>query len=398
MTKINRLRKFILILLITALVLSTCKLTVPAFALTEAPSVNVDCAVVIDCKTGTETYSKKEGLEIKPGSATKLMTALVAVKEGKWSDTNKSLIKSMLFEGSDSSARTLAKEIGGTEANYCKKMNALAKKIGCKNTKFTSVTGNTSNEEHKSTASDMSKIMTAFFENSKLGDLATVKGKEGKISYDTISASSENKIISNVVVSKKGDTQLVAFASGGVDKKRNEKDSKALLKYGHENYRTYRALSSGKSVGRIKIKGGQKSYTKVYAKKDLYVTLPVEGEESLVKLNVELKENLKAPVKKNTVVGKAQAIEAGVVTSSVDVVVKEDLAVGGPWSKLGISDNMMIVAAFALCLILLIFVAIRIKIRRKKKKIAECKRRQREKEAMRIAMERAEKEKRDWPY
>lgn len=398
MTKINRLKRFVITLLITALVLSASQPTVPAFALTEAPSVNVDSAVVIDCKTGTETYTKKDNIKRNPGSVTKLMTALVAVKEGKLNDTKKSLIKSMLLEGSDSSARTLAKEISGTESNFCKKMNKYAKKLGCKKTNFTSVTGNTSNEKHRSTASDISKIMTAFFDNKQLAKIVDIDGKEGKISYKTISEGNGNKNICNVVLSVKDGTQLAAFAAGGVDHKRNIKDIKKLLKYGHENYRTYHALSSGKSVGRIKIKGGQKSYTKVYAKEDLYVTLPVEGEESLVKLNVELKDDLKAPVKKNSVVGKVQAIEAGAVTSQVDVIVKEELAVGGPWSKLGISDNMMIIAGFALCLVLITFIVIRARIKRKKRKIAERKKRQREKEAMRIAMERAEKQKRDWPY
>jgi D-alanyl-D-alanine carboxypeptidase len=277
-------------------------------------------------------------------------------------------------------------------------MNKLADKIGCKNTKFTSVTGNTSNEKHRTTASDMAKIMTAFFDDSQLASIVSVGEKKNEIAYRTISEGNGNKTVSNVVLSNKSGTQLAVFAVGGVDKKRNAKDSKALLKYGHENYRTYHALSSGESVGRIKIKGGQKSYTKVYAKEDLYVTLPAEGEESLVKLNVELKENVKAPVKKNSVVGKVQTIEAGMVTSQVDVVVKEELAVGGPWSKLGISDNMMIMAGFVVGLILIVFIVVRARIRRKKRKIAERKRKQRELEAMRIAKERAEKQKRDWPY
>lgn len=398
MTRTNRLNRFIYILLVAAVVLSGLFQAVPAFALTEAPSVNVDVAVVVDGRTGTNTYEKNMNTMKRPGSATKIMTALTAARKEKLSDSAKSNIKSMILEGSDSAARTLASDLYGSTDNFCKKMNSLAKELGCKNTKFTSVTGDTASEKHYTTCNDMSIIITAFMKDPQLQSILAFGESEKKTVYKEISKGNNKSIISNVIVATKGDTRLVAFAVGGASSKNNGEDCKRLLDYGFKNYRTYQVLSKGKSLDKIKVKGGKKSYVKVYSKEDLFVTLPAEGEDSLVKTKVELQEDLKAPVKKGTVVGKVQAVEAGSVTSQVDVVVNETVPAGGPWSKIGISDYLMIGICIGLTVLLVMVIVVKARIKKKKRIIAEKKKRKRELEAMRIAMERAEKKKRDWPY
>ena len=96
--------------------------------------------------------------------------------------------------------------------------------------------------------------------------------------------------------------------------------------------------------------------------------------------------------------GKVRAIEAGVVTAEVDLVVTGDIGTGGPWTKVGISDYMLIGIGAALVLLLILVVVIKVKRSRKKKRIAEMRAKKRQEEAMRIALERAEKKRRDWPY
>ena len=98
MTRTNRLNRFIYILLVTAVVLSGLFQAVPAFALTKAPAVNVDVAVVVDSRTGTETYEKNMNTMKRPGSATKIMTALTAARKEKLGDTAKANVKSLILE------------------------------------------------------------------------------------------------------------------------------------------------------------------------------------------------------------------------------------------------------------------------------------------------------------
>ena len=157
-------------------------------------------------------------------------------------------------------------------------------------------------------------------------------------------------------------------------------------------------MAKGEKVGKVKIKGGRSSYCKVVAKEDLYVTLPREGEDSLVKTKLEILKEMKAPVKKGKVIGKLKALEAGEVTAQVEVTTGEDVVTGGPWSKIGISDYMMAIGRAVIILVLIIYISINRKKKRKRMRIEEIKRRRREEEARRIAIEREEKRRRNWPY
>ncbi|MDQ9758813.1 hypothetical protein RFZ45_07745, partial [Acinetobacter baumannii] len=68
------------------------------------------------------------------------------------------------------------------------------------------------------------------------------------------------------------------------------------------------------------------------------------------------------------VVGKVQALEAGEVTAQVNVVVQKAIGKGGPWSKIGISDHMMIIIVIAVVVIFIAISVIKAKIRRRKRK------------------------------
>lgn len=400
MIKESKFGKFICILLMMIMVLSVFTQAVPVFALTEDPLLDAEIASVTDCKTGAVVFSKEGDVQKNPGAATKLMTAVVAADKGALTDTAKSQIKSMLLENNDKSAEQLATDTYGSSENFIKAMNEKAAAIKCSKTKFASVTGSTDSKEHYTTAKDMGLIIKAFMSNDELSKLLTLgEAEKDKIKYCEILKSDDKaSTFVSVILGVKDDSEFISFALGGATAAGNLEDGKTILQFGLKNYRTYHALSKGKSAGKIKIKGGQKSYIKVYAKDDLYITLPAEGEDSLVKTEIVLEENVQAPIEKNTVVGKVQALEAGEVTAETEVIVKEAVSKGGPWSKIGISDYMMITMGIIFLVLLIVFIIIRTKIKKKKKRIAEIRRQKREAEAMKIAMERAEKRRRNWPY
>ena len=398
MTKENKFKKFLCILLMSIMVLSVFLQVVPTFALEEEPTVDVDKAIAIDVKTGTSVYSKNKTKKVYPGGLTKLMTAIVAAESNSFDEALKTQIESMLLDGNDQAVNKIVKSTYGTTQNFCKKMNEKAKKLGCKNTNFTSATGNTTSKKNYSTMSDLGKITKAFMAKSQLKEMIVLK-TSGKIQMGQFLLSGEDaKIKATAVLGQKDKSEFAVLTLGGLNNKSNVSDCKSLLQYAFDSYRTYTVVKKGKSVGKVKIKGGKQNYAKVYAIKDLCVTLPAEGENSLVKTNVVLDKDVNAPIKANQVVGKVQALEAGEVTAQVNVVVQKAIGKGGPWSKIGISDRMMIIIVIAVVVIFIAISVIKAKIRRRKRKIAAMKRRRREQEAMRIAMERAEKKKRDWPY
>lgn len=398
MTKDNRIKKFFSVSLIMIMVLSVFMQAVPAFALEEEPVVDVDRAIAIDVKTGTSVYSKQKDKKVYPGGLTKLMTAIVASESSDFNATLKTQVESMLIEGNDKAVDKIVKSTYGTSKNFYKKMNEKAKKLKCENTNFNSATGNTTSKKNYTTMADLGKIAKAFMEKKDLKNMITFKSSKDMKIGQIILSKNEEKIKAMAVLGKKGDSQFAVMTLGGLNGKSNLDDCTNLLKYAFGNYRTYVVIKKGESVDKVKIKGGERNYAKVYAEDDLCVTLPAEGENSLVKTNVVLNEGVKAPLKAEQIVGKVQALEAGEVTSQVNVVVKKAVDKGGPWSKIGISDHMMIIIAAVVVITFIVVSVIKAKIRRRKRKIAAMKRRKREQEAMRIAMERAEKKRRDWPY
>lgn len=396
-------KRYILIITVLMMVMSVFVRTSPSLAASdEAPVVDSSVAAVVDVKTGAIVYGKNADANFNPQSLSKLMTALVIADEKEVSDY-KDRITKMLGENTPDEANALAKEVGGNESAFYAKMNEKAKALGCKSTNFASAGGGGADDKSKSTAADMAVTVKAFFANEKLADIvSTEKDEEAKKDenkYGVITCGDGEKTgICTAAAGEKNDTFMVAIVVGGASKDSSMADGKALLKYGLANYRTYIVMAKGDSPEKVKIKGGHRSYVKAYAKEDLCVTLPKEGADSLVKTEIEMGKDLKAPVKKDTVVGKLKAVEAGVVTAQVDLVVKSDINQGGPWSKIGISDYMMIGLCAALAVLIVLIVIIKIKKRKKKKKLAALMAKRREEEAMRIAQERAEKKKRDWPY
>ena len=397
-----RIRKiYICLMAVVIMVLSVSTQSVPVFAASEdEPVTDSSAAIVFDAGTGTIVYHKNEGALFDPKAMTKLMTALVIADKKELSDSEIAEIKELLTSSDIKETDAFAKEISGSVEAFCNEMNAKAVELGCKSTSFASPSGQVSTEGQKTNLVDMKLIAKAFSDGSLASVISTEKKDEDddKAYAIIIRGDGDKNGICTVAAGDKGETRLVALVTGGSSADSSLADAEALLSYCLDNYRTYTVMKAGEKAGKVKIKGGQKSYAKVAAKDDLKVTLPAEGADSLVETEITLEDNLDAPVEKGTVVGKVRAVEAGVVTAEVDLVVTSDIGTGGPWTKIGISDYMLIGISASLILIITLFIVIKVKRSRKKKKAAEMKAKKRQEEAMRIALERAEKKKRDWPY
>ncbi len=400
--KIEKHAKFILPLLIVT-VLFLLQIFLPSYAGTtsaQKPIIDSSKAFVCDIKTGAVVYSKGDEATFNPRDLNKLMTALVVADERDLTDGDIDNIKKMLKESDNAQADAFAKEISGSLTDFCKKMNEKAKELGCKDTNFTTA-GGTGDKKSKITATDMSIIADAFFDNKDLKATITFEKKEDdktNAKYATVGKGNDKSDIYTIALAQKDDTMLISISIGGASSKTNQSDSDNLLKYGIKNYRTYIVVAKGESAGHVKIKGGHRIYVKGYAKDDLCVTLPKEGEDSLVKTEITTVEDLKAPVKKNTIIGQIKAIEAGTVTAQVDLVTKSEIKQGGPWSRIGLSDYMF----FGICAILLLLISliiiIKIKKRKKQKRIEALREAKRQQELERVEQERLEKRRRNWPY
>lgn len=405
-------RKTIAILLSIMLlfgILLDCQAT--AFAYDE-PILDAPAAIAVDHRAGNALYKKNEDAKLQIGALTNLMVGLVAMDNKNRDGDLIENINRMLDDNSDEAINDIVSATCGpnNQSIFIKKMNKKAANLGCKNTKFVDVYGygevvklaDKQNEKNKnanvSTMSDIGRMTIAFLRNPQLNKLVELNKKEEGISYGVLTEGDGNKKGNcGVLFGERDGSQFSVISVGGVSKKINKAEGVELLLYVFSNYRTHQVFSKGNSAGKIKIKGGERNYVKVYAKEDLYVDLPKEGEESLLKTRSVFEEEIVAPVKKGTIVGKMEVLEAGEVTATVPIIVGSDVNKGGPLSKIGISDYMLKSMGTILGVILAIFIVVRIRIGIARKKRREQIKRKRKAEAMRIARERQEKRERGWP-
>jgi serine-type D-Ala-D-Ala carboxypeptidase (penicillin-binding protein 5/6) len=148
------------------------------------PSVLAKAAAVIDVETGRILYEKNGNEKMRVASLTKIMTAIVAIEEGKLNDvvevpahavgtegssiylrqgeklTLEQLLYGLMLRSGNDAAVTIADHVGGSVPGFVQLMNEKAEYLGLSNTHFANPHG-LDQQGHYSTADDLAKL-TAY--------------------------------------------------------------------------------------------------------------------------------------------------------------------------------------------------------------------------------------------
>ncbi len=148
-------------------------------------------ALVMDARTGKVLHARNADTRLHPASLTKMMTLYVVfdeIKRGRLSLDQKVtisryvarkppskigyragdrvqiryLIRAAAVKSANDAAAALAEAVSGSEAEFAKKMTAMAKAMGLRNTTFKNASGLTQSG-HLSTASDMAQLGRRLF-------------------------------------------------------------------------------------------------------------------------------------------------------------------------------------------------------------------------------------------
>ena len=183
------MKKFIIFICCAALIVTSSILPASAADYTGDVELYSKIDLLINLDSNTVIIDKNADRQADPSSLTKIMTALVVLQSEK--DLSKKITVSgssleslygtgcimsglqdgevisvydllccMLIPSGNDAALVLADEYGKGIANFVKKMNDTAKKLGCTKTKFTNPHGLDDNNQ-KSTANDIAKITQA---------------------------------------------------------------------------------------------------------------------------------------------------------------------------------------------------------------------------------------------
>ena len=256
----------------------------------ERPAVTARTAILVDGRDGHVLYRKAPSQERPIASATKLMTALVALnelplnREVRAAPYNPApaesrinlgagermsvadLIRALLLESANDAAETLAVRSAGSLDRFVDQMNDRAQQLGLQHTHFTNPVGLDSPQAH-STALDLSVIARQVLRNDFLA--ATVDMPRARLlsgAHPRILAN-RNRLVREVGwvdgvktghtgsagyvlvgSTDRGGTSLVSVVLGAPSESARDSDTLGLLRYGLKQYRRAHPVRAGATL------------------------------------------------------------------------------------------------------------------------------------------------------
>ncbi len=296
--------------------------------------VSAVSAVAIDAKSGMALYSKNAENKMPMASTTKIMTAIVALENGRLEDVTEvseraasaegssmylekgekisliNLLYGLMLSSGNDAAIAIAEHISGSEEEFVSLMNETAEKLGAKNTHFENPNGLPS-DEHYSTAYDMAKITAYALKIPTFAEIVSTKTKkvpwEGR-EYNRI-LNNHNKLLSmydGCIGVKTGFTKtagrcLVSAAERNgmtvicvtLNAPDDWNDHINMYNYIFDNYENKTIISKGEVLGSVNIKGGTKESVEVICENEF--SLPLKSNDKC-DVSVNLSDNAQAPV------------------------------------------------------------------------------------------------------
>lgn len=245
----------------------------------------------------------------------------------------------------------LAEFVGGTKENFVKMMNDWVKKVGCNDTNFTNPSG-FHDDNHYTTARDMSKITLAALKNANFVKYSTTTEYEykgytlphtnlmlhpGYVTYyyeyaQGIKTGSTEQAEYNVIVkaSKDGYNYLAIVMKSPQQKIKNQSyltkcsfvDAKSLFEWAFDSLKYTTIVAKDEVIGEVSVENGKDADTvALVAANDTNVIVPVGLDKSAVIIEIQEKpSSLQAPVTKGQKVCSANIIYGDEVIASVPLV------------------------------------------------------------------------------
>jgi D-alanyl-D-alanine carboxypeptidase (penicillin-binding protein 5/6) len=347
----------------------------------DAPQINAKGYILIDYTTGKVIAETNADTLLAPASLTKMMTSYIIGKElenGNISNTDKVLIsenawaknfpdsskmfievgtevsvdllnQGIIVASGNDACVAMAEHIAGSESAFADLMNAHAEQLGMSSSFFENSHGLDSTS-HMTTPRDMATLATAIIRDVP-EEYALYKQKS--FTYNNIKQYNRNSLLwdkslnvdgmktghtsnagySLVTSATKGDMRLVTVVMGTASERERKVESKKLLNYGFRFFETFTPYTAGEKFASNRIWMGDKEQVDLGILVDTPITIP-RGQRKNLKANIELNQQLEAPLAKGAVVGTLFLQLDGEDVSSYPLVALEEVNKGSWFSQL----------------------------------------------------------------
>ena len=317
-----------------------------------AVSTSAASAILVDVNSGRVLYEQNADAKMLIASTTKIMTALVAIREGNLSDvvtvdrettltegssmylkegeqlTLETLLYGLMLCSGNDAAVAIAGHVGGSQTGFVALMNEMAGALGMEHSSFANPNG-LDHEDHYSTARDMARLACAAVQNETLVRIASTQ----TVTAGGRTMTNHNKLLRYVdgcIGLKTGYTRAAGRTLVSCAERNGQRlvavtlqdgndwaDHQALFEYGFSAYPARRAAVLGHSVGTAEVQGGVSGTVPLTAASGF--SWPVGAGERL-ETRVELDRPLVAPVLAGTAVGQAVFTLDGAEVGRVDLL------------------------------------------------------------------------------
>jgi serine-type D-Ala-D-Ala carboxypeptidase (penicillin-binding protein 5/6) len=340
-----------------------------------APRISAGAAILMDWRTGEVLYEKNAHRRRDPASTTKVLTAIIALEQGKLDDQVKisrraaytpgssmyikqgdvyslhDLLHGLLLRSGNDAATAIAEHIGGSVEAFAALMNQKAAQVGAKGSHFANPHGLT-HPQHYSTAYDLAMITRYALQNEVFRSI--VGTREAQLTFENLNRDvvlyNTNRLLSSLQGAdgvKTGTTSAAGpclIASATRDEQKlisvvlyagnRWGDSSTLLEWGFANYRLAFLGRTGQVLLDRPVRGGKPDRVPIAFGSDLALVLPRQGAEE-PKLEVQVQERIKAPLAKGAALGEVTVSKDGVVKAKAQLVAAREI------EKRNLLDNII---------------------------------------------------------
>lgn len=334
-------------------------------------------AMLLEASTGTVIFEKNADEKRQVASVTKLMTLLLCF-EGLESGTIsleddvtvsqaaagqigsqalldagatyqlKDLLRSTIIASANDSACALAEHMAGTEEAFADMMNARAAELGMTDTVYVNCTGLPADGQF-TTARDVATLSlevckhpdyftyaavwmdTLTHPGGRVTDLTNtnrlVRFYEGCDGLKTGSADVSKYCLS--ATAEKNGLRLIAIVLGSSASQTRFNEARAMLEYGFAGYKRVTILQKGERLGKtVRVKLGMTEEVEAAVGAGLSMLMKL-GQEKLLSLEVELPEEVEAPVQAGDTIGVVRVKLGDQVIAKLPAVAAEDVGMPG---------------------------------------------------------------------
>lgn len=355
-------------LLICTAIIRVLAIPTYAAASSSVAPMTLDCtsAVLMEASTGTVLYEQNADVVCPPASITKIMTLLLVMeaieagklrmddlvtasahaasmggsqiylKEGE-SMRVEDLIKSVVISSANDAALALAEHLCGTEEAFVALMNEKASELGMVNTHFENTNGlDDTVTNHVTTARDVAIMSRALIGYRTILQYSSIwmdtirDGAFGLTNTNRLirfypgatglktGSTAKAKFCVSATAERNG-MSLICVIMGAPTRDIRNEEAKKLLDWGFSGYEIYAAPLQ--ELSPLRVLGGVKDSCR--AEYPEFACVLPKGEASSVEMNMEIPDQLRAPIRAGQTVGCVKYCLGEKILGRVDIIAKE---------------------------------------------------------------------------